>query len=173
MIMADNLLRLTACSGKPKEPFRQNAFHTARHNLEFAAREFSKIDAMILVEPVSPVVVPGFYLSTLQSAIDLVCEIKADNVRVLFDFFHMQQTETSLTEAIARCGVLIGHVQFADTPERHEPGTGEVDFDAAFNMLRKVGYDGIVSAEYRPSLNTGDSLAWMKRFEGWSGNAHR
>ena len=67
--------------------------------------------------------------------------------------------------AIRRAGARIGHVQFADTPGRHEPGTGMIDFPAAFAALRDTGYSAEVSAEYRPLENTLDALEWIEDFK--------
>lgn len=141
---------------------------TARENLAFAAHKFADLEATVLVEPVNPTDVPGFYLTELNAAMELVTAVDLDNVKLLFDLYHMQQTEPSLTEAIHRCAAMIGHVQFADTPGRHEPGTGVIDFAAAFEALRSAGYAGHVSAEYRATGNTADSLGWMNDFEHWT-----
>lgn len=141
---------------------------TARENLAFAAARFADLDAVVLVEPVNPTDVPGFFLTRLEAAMDLVAAVDLDNVQLLFDLYHMQQTEPSLTEAVHRCATMIGHVQFADTPGRHEPGTGVIDFAAAFDALRSAGYSGHVSAEYRASGNTVDSLGWMNDFDEWT-----
>ena len=55
-------------------------------------------------------------------------------------------------------------MQFADVPNRHEPGTGDIDFGPAINALRAIGYDGAVAAEYNPRGNTSDGLGWMEDF---------
>lgn len=141
---------------------------TARENLAFAAQKFADLEATILVEPVNPTDVPGFYLTTLDAAMGLITAVDLDNVKLLFDLYHMQQTEPSLTKAIHRCAAMIGHVQFADTPGRHEPGTGVIDFATAFGALRSAGYDGQVSAEYRATGDTADSLGWMNDFKNWT-----
>lgn len=141
---------------------------TAVENLTFAATRFADLEATILVEPVNPTDVPGFYLTRLDAAMKLVTAVDLDNVKLLFDLYHMQQTEPSLTEAVHRCAEMIGHVQFADTPGRHEPGTGVIDFAAAFAALRSAGYAGHVSAEYRATGATAASLGWMKHFNEWT-----
>lgn len=146
---------------------------TARDNLTYAARRFADLEAMILVEPVNPTDVPGFYLTQLDAAMKLVAAVDLDNVKLLFDLYHMQQTEPSLTEAVHRCATMIGHVQFADTPGRHEPGTGVIDFAAAFGALGSAGYAGDVSAEYRATGDTADSLGWMNDFNEWTNGNSR
>jgi hydroxypyruvate isomerase len=98
---------------------------------------------------------------------DLVTVVARNNVKLLFDLYHMEQTEPSLTDAIAISSAMIGHVQFADTPGRHEPGTGIIDFAAALTALKNAGYGGHISAEYRATGNTADSLGWMDDFKRW------
>ncbi len=155
---------INSLAGKPADAPADLVAGTARANLTHAAARFSELDATVLVEPVNPTDVPGYYLVRLKPALDLVEAVNRDNVRLLFDFYHMQQTEPSLGNAIRRCASLIGHVQFADTPGRHEPGTGEIDFAAALGTLKDTGYAGFLSAEYRATGRTEDSLKWLPEF---------
>ncbi len=130
-------------------------------NLRHAADLMGRIGVRVMVEPVNPIDVPGFFLTCLQDALDVLAEAAHPNLFLQFDLYHMGVTEPDLCAAIARAGPRIGHVQFADTPGRHEPGSGDTDFAAAFAALRATGYDGAVSAEYRPAGMTTDGLGWM------------
>jgi hydroxypyruvate isomerase len=58
-------------------------------------------------------------------------------------------------------------VQIADDPGRHQPGTGEIDFTALFDLLDDAGYQGAVGLEYIPTPDTAGSLAWLKEL-AWS-----
>ena len=120
-----------------------------------------------MVEPVNANDVPGFLFNQLEPAIDAVKTVDRDNVKILFDFYHMAQSQPSLVDAIRQTNELIGHVQFADTPGRHEPGTGTIDFKPALGALKDIGYDGCVSAEYWPRGLTVDSLGWRDDFKKW------
>ncbi|WP_160314481.1 hydroxypyruvate isomerase family protein [Candidatus Rhodobacter oscarellae] len=160
--------KINSLSGRASTPSRQEALDVAIHNLRHAADTFAKMEIDVMVEPVSPAVVPGFFLTDLRSACELVAAVDRPNIGILFDLFHMQQTEASLVAAVKQAGAAIGHVQFADVPGRHEPGTGEVDFDAAFAALREIGFTGGVGAEYNATGPTEESLAWMQRFPGWA-----
>lgn len=133
-------------------------------NLRHAADTMARIGVRVMVEPVNPRDVPGFFLTGLDAALDLLEEAAHPNLFVQFDFYHMAITEPDLCAAIARAGSRIGHVQFADTPGRHEPGSGTVDFAAALRALRETGYDGAVSAEYLPAGDTTSNLGWMPEF---------
>ena len=84
-----------------------------------------------------------------------------DNIALQYDLYHMQMTEGDLIATMKRLLPRIGHVQFADAPGRHEPGTGEINFANVFAALDEAGYTGWVGAEYLPSGATADSLGWM------------
>ncbi len=133
-------------------------------NLRHAADVMAAIGVKVMVEPVNPRDVPGFFLNDLQSALDVLDEAAHSNLFLQFDFYHMAITEPDLCAAIAQAGSRIGHVQFADTQGRHEPGSGDIDFAAAMQALRQTGYDDVVSAEYRPEGDTGAGLGWIEGF---------
>jgi hydroxypyruvate isomerase len=159
--------RINSLAGRPVPGETAEATRTLVDNLRHAADRFAEIGATVLIEPTNPTDVPGFLFNRLELALEAVQIIDRENVRLLFDFYHMTQTEPSLSDAIRQAGSLIGHVQFADVPGRHQPGTGTVDFAAALSALIEVGYTGSVSAEYRPTGPTTDSLAWMDDFRKW------
>ncbi len=159
--------RINSLAGRPQAGQFAEATATLVENLRYASDRFAEIGATVLVEPVNPTDVPGFLFNALNPALEAVAKVDRDNVKVLFDFYHMAQTEPSLSEAVKRAGSLIGHVQFADAPGRHEPGSGEVDFESGLKALKEIGYGGRVSAEYWPSGATADSLGWMPDFKKW------
>ncbi|MFP4328371.1 MAG: hydroxypyruvate isomerase family protein [Paracoccaceae bacterium] len=132
-------------------------------NLRHAADLFADIGVRLMVEPVNRSDVPGFFLSGLEPGLDILARADHCNLRLQFDFYHMQITEPDLPAALRKAGPAIGHVQFADAPGRHEPGSAALDFAAAFEALRETGYEGAVSAEYRPAGRTEDGLGWMPR----------
>jgi len=159
--------RINSLAGKPPPEAFAEARETVVENLKYAADRFAEIGATVLVEPVNPTDVPGFLFNELEPALAAVRTVDRDNVKVLFDFYHMAQTEASLAEAVHRAGSLIGHVQFADVPGRHQPGTGTVDFKSGLTALKEIGYAGYVSAEYWPAGSTEASLDWMSDFQNW------
>lgn len=135
-----------------------------RENLFHVAQVMQDIGVQTMVEPVNRTDVPGFFLSGLQSGLDAIAAVDHPNLHLQFDFYHMAITEPDLPAAIARAGGRIGHVQFADTPGRHEPGTGTTDFAAALAALAQAGYDDVVSAEYVPAGRTESGLGWLPSF---------
>jgi hydroxypyruvate isomerase len=94
----------------------------------------------------------------LEQAERIWSAVAHDNLRLQFDFFHIQMSHGATLEAFARLLPRIGHVQIADAPGRHEPGTGDMDYAAIFAALRK--YDGWIGAEYIPSGPTSAGLGW-------------
>lgn len=134
-------------------------------NLAHTADVMQEIGVQVMLEPANRQDVPGFFISGLQAGLDAVKEVNHPNLAIQFDLYHMAKTEEDLCTAIRACGQHIGHVQFADTPGRHEPGTGAIDFAAAIAALREAGYDDDVSAEYNPLGNTFQGLDWLTDFK--------
>jgi hydroxypyruvate isomerase len=159
--------RINSLAGRPKPEEFSEARETLIENLRYAAERFAEIGATVLVEPVNPSDVPGYLFNELDTALEAVTAVDRDNVKVLFDFYHMAQTEPSLSDAVRRAGDQIGHVQFADVPGRHEPGSGGVDFEGGLKALKEIGYTGYVSAEYWPANSTAAGLGWMANFRNW------
>ncbi|OAN68252.1 hypothetical protein A8B82_05005 [Sulfitobacter sp. EhC04] len=158
--------KVNVLSGRPPEGLsRADCLATLKANLTHTADVMADIGVQVMVEPVNRGDVPGFFLSGLDDALTLLDDIDHPNLALQFDFYHMAITEPDLSAAIRRAGARIGHVQFADTPGRHEPGTGMIDFPAAFAALRDTGYSAEVSAEYRPLENTLDALEWIEDFK--------
>jgi hydroxypyruvate isomerase len=137
---------------------------TLAANLRRAADRLGPLGVRVMAEPVNPFDVPGFFLASLDAGLAALDRAGHQGVALQFDLYHMARTEPDLPAAVLRAGGRIGHVQFADHPGRHEPGTGRVDFRAALCALARAGYDGWVSAEYRPAGRTEDGLAWMPGF---------
>ena len=133
-------------------------------NLRYAAGELARAGMTLLIEPISTLAVPGFYLNRSAEAFALARETGADNVKVQYDLYHMRIMGDDLAATIGANLAGIGHMQLADVPGRHEPGTGEIEFHSLFRQLDRLGYRGWIGAEYVPSGRTEDSLAWAKDY---------
>ncbi|WP_459191514.1 hydroxypyruvate isomerase family protein [Halosimplex sp. J119] len=101
---------------------------------------------------------PGYYLTTSAEGFDIVDDVGSPNVQLLYDVYHQQITEGNVIQTITENVDRIGHVHIADVPGRHEPGTGELNYENIFSTLDDAGYDGYVGCEFRP---TGDPEAAM------------
>lgn len=130
-------------------------------NLTWAADVLGKAGVMALVEPINPVDMPGYGLSSLAQAERVIAAVGHGNLCLQYDFYHMAMMGEALVEGFERLLPLIGHVQFADAPGRHEPGTGKIDFAAVFSAIETSGYGDWVGAEYRPLGGKGAALSWM------------
>ncbi|HKW38724.1 MAG TPA: hydroxypyruvate isomerase family protein [Burkholderiales bacterium] len=148
----------------PQDADRAVLRRTYVSNLRYAAGELAAAGMTLLVEPVSTHAVPGFFLSRSADAFALVDEVGADNLKVQYDLYHMRLMGDDLAAEIAANLGRIGHMQLADVPGRHEPGSGTIDFPALFDLADRLGYRGWIGAEYLPSGKTADSLAWAKNY---------
>jgi len=133
-------------------------------NLRYAAGELARAGMTLLIEPISTFSVPGFFLNRSTDAFALARETGADNVKVQYDLYHMRIMGDDLAATIGANLAAIGHMQFADVPGRHEPGTGEIDFHSLFGLVDYLGYRGWIGAEYTPTGRTEESLAWAKEY---------
>lgn len=132
-------------------------------NVRYAAARLAREGITLCLEAInSRVDMPGFLLDTSDKVMMVIDEVAASNVRLQYDIYHMQIMEGDLLRSIERLLPWIGHIQFADNPGRHEPGTGEIQFANVFAALDRLGYAGWVSAEYRPAGGTQASLGWLQ-----------
>jgi hydroxypyruvate isomerase len=76
--------------------------------------------------------------------------------------YHLQRTQGNLVETMRSVAERIGHVQIADSPDRHEPGTGEIEYGYVLSELDALGYTGYVGLEYRPSTRTEETFGWIE-----------
>lgn len=132
-------------------------------NLRHAAAELQAAGLKLLVEPINTFDVPGFFLHQSTQTLALLDEVGAGNAYLQYDVYHMQRMEGELAATLQRQLPRIGHVQVADNPGRHEPGSGEIDYAFLFAWLDRIGYRGFVGCEYRPATTTQAGLGWRQR----------
>ena len=149
---------------KPRGVNEDKMRETYLANLRFAGGELGKHGLKLLIEAINPRDIPGFYLTTSRQAFDLMHYAGLPNLGFLYDCYHMQIVEGDLAPTIEKNLTRIAHMQLADTPGRHEPGTGEINYQFLFQHLDKVGYEGWVGCEYRPTSTTAAGLGWVKPF---------
>jgi len=153
--------RLNALAGIPPAGLaRDAAKETLVDNLRHAAAKCAAAGLTLLTEPINPRTVPGFLLNTSKDGIEAIDAVGADNLKLQYDVFHMQIVEGDLAKTIERLLPRIGHLQIADVPDRHEPGTGEINFPWLFAHIDRLGYRGWVGAEYVPKGDTLEGLSW-------------
>jgi hydroxypyruvate isomerase len=118
----------------------------------------------LVIEPLNPRDAPGYLLRTQEQGAAVVAAIGHDRLGLQFDIYHCQTAQGDLTTRMAALMPVIDHMQFADVPGRHEPGTGEIGWDYVFRRIDELGYAGWVGCEYNPIGDTVAGLAWRQRY---------
>lgn len=131
-------------------------------NLRFAAERLKQAGIRLLIEPINTIDIPGFFLNTSRQALRLMDSVGSDNLYLQYDIYHMQIMEGDLTRSIEKHLSRIAHIQLADNPGRHEPGTGEINYPFLYDHLDRIGYSGWVGAEYKPRAGTVEGLGWFR-----------
>ena len=157
--------RLNCLAGvtAPDAP-RAHHFETLVENVKFAAARLAAAGIELVIEPVNTRTVPGFFLTSSRQALEVLDAAGVANARLQYDIFHMQIMEGDLARTIERLLPRIGHIQLADVPDRHEPGTGEIHFDFLLPQIDRMGYSGFIGCEYNPLGDTVEGLTWAKRY---------
>lgn len=155
--------RLHCLAGKlPPDlmPERAHAAYVA--SLRYAAAQCGAHGIDLLIEPINDRDMPGYFLTGTRQAAAVIGEVGAPNLFLQYDIYHMQRMEGELANTIRRYLPLIRHIQLADVPGRHQPGTGEIHFPYLFRLLDELGYTGWVGCEYLPQGGTLDSFGWLE-----------
>lgn len=135
-------------------------------NVRFAARELKRAGIRLLIEPCNTRDMPGFYLNRTAQAIEIMKAAGSDNIYIQYDAYHAQVMEGDLANTIEKNLAHIAHIQVADNPGRHEPGTGEINYPYLFAHLDRIGYSGWVGCEYKPAAKTEEGLRWLTDVAG-------
>ncbi|WP_246793759.1 2-oxo-tetronate isomerase [Burkholderia perseverans] len=137
---------------------------TYLRNLAYAAQAAQSAGLQVLIEPINPRDMPGYFLNRQDDAQAICREVGAPNLRVQFDCYHCQIVEGDLAKKLERDFAGIGHIQVAGVPERHEPDLGELNYPYLFTLIDRLGYDGWIGCEYRPKAGTSDGLGWLRPY---------
>jgi hydroxypyruvate isomerase len=151
-------------AGKVPPEARPAAEKAFIRNLASAADAAARQNITLLIEPINPRDRPDYFLTRAEQAADIIAKVERANVRIQFDFYHAQIVGGDLIRRFERLLPVIGHVQIAAVPSRHEPDEGEVNYPAIFAVLDRLGYAGWIGCEYNPRAKTEDGLAWMRPF---------
>ena len=133
-------------------------------NLSVAAESLTENGIQLLMEPINTFDMPRFFLSRSSEALSVMDALRPLDGKLQYDVYHMERMEGELFTFLKRLLPRLGHIQIADTPGRHEPGTGEINFPNLFRHLDAAGYDGWVGCEYFPSASTAEGLRWMQEW---------
>ncbi|MDE1947635.1 MAG: hydroxypyruvate isomerase family protein [Burkholderiales bacterium] len=135
-------------------------------NLAWAARQAATLGVDVLIEPINPRDIPGFFLNRQDEAHAILAEVGAPNLKVQMDLYHLQIVEGDVATKLRQYLPTgrVGHLQIAGVPMRHEPDLGELNHDYLFGVIDELGFEGWVGCEYRPRASTSAGLGWLKRF---------
>ena len=149
---------------RPVELDPIEARETFIRNLQLAALRLKAAGIKLLIEPVNTRDRPGFFLNNSAQALDIIRAVGSDNLFLQCDIYHMQIMEGDLAPTIEKHLKYIAHMQIADTPGRHEPGTGEINFNFLLPYIDQIGFQGWMGCEYVPTAKTVDSLGRARRY---------
>ena len=135
-------------------------------NLKFAADRLEKAGIKLLIEAINTRDIPGFFLNTSKQALAIIDRVGSKNLYFQYDIYNMQVMEGDLARTIEANLDRIAHIQIADNPGRHEPGTGEINYPFLYDHLDRIGYAGWVGAEYKPKAGTEAWLGWFRDLRG-------
>jgi len=137
-----------------------------RKSAGFAAEFFAPHGLDVVIEPINPRNVPGYFLNDFLFARDLINELKIPNLKLQFDIYHCQIIHGDVTMRLREMMPIIGHTQIASIPSRNEPDGEELNYPFVFAELDRLGYRGFVGCEYNPRGKTTDGLDWFKPYAG-------
>lgn len=151
-------------AGKVATEQRPAADRVFIDNLARAADLAAAKNITLLIEPINARDRPNYFLNHVEHAAGLIAKIGKPNIRVQFDFYHVQIVGGDLIRRLEKFLPVIGHLQCAAVPSRHEPDEGEVNYPAVFEVVDRIGYRGWIGAEYRPRGRTEDGLGWARPY---------
>ncbi|MDQ7979811.1 TIM barrel protein [Paraburkholderia sp. SARCC-3016] len=137
------------------------AWDAYRANIDEACGMAARHALTVMIEPLNSVDRPTYLLTKQQQAIALIETLKRPNLKIMLDLFHVQRGEGNLIERMLASLPYAAHIQIADVPGRHEPGTGEINYPKVFEALQSAGWSGWIGAEYFPADGTQAGLGWM------------
>lgn len=151
-------LHLMAGLADPRAPAAREAY---RRSVAYAAQRLAASGLDLVLEPINTRNMPGYFLNDFGTAAALIRDLALPNLKLQFDLYHCQILHGDVTMRLRELMPMVGHVQTASVPDRHEPGTGEMNDAFLFAELDRLGYDGFVGCEYIPAGNTEAGLSWF------------
>lgn len=151
-------------AGKVEIEQRPAAERVFIDNLKVAADLAAVKNIGLLIEPINARDRPNYFLNRVEHAADIIAKVGRPNVRIQFDFYHVQIVGGDLLHRLEKHLAVVGHLQCAAVPSRNEPDEGEVNYPAVFAAVDALGYQGWIGAEYRPRGRTEDGLGWGRAY---------
>jgi hydroxypyruvate isomerase len=134
------------------------------HALRYTAERLAELKIDVLIEPINGRNMPGYFLNDFGFAERLIGKLGLPNLKLQFDVYHCQILHGDVTMAFRRLLPIVGHVQIASVPSRHEPDDEELNYAYLFAEMDRLGYNGVVGCEYIPRAGTLAGLDWFKPY---------
>lgn len=147
---------------KPEHESKEDCVKVLKQNLAYAVEKFEDTQTQVVIEAINLIDMPNFLVHSLRDMRELCSSIAG--LKMQFDCYHLHRMGEDVLSRLRDHLSFIGHIQFADSPGRHEPGTGSMDYRPIFSCVKKSDYQGFCGAEYRPSKKTESTLAWLNWF---------
>lgn len=158
--------RLNCLAGlRPVDASEERLRETLIENLRFAAFALEHAGIELMLEPINSRDMPGFLINTTYQAMEIIDAVGSNNLRLQYDIYHAQVMEGNLARTLEQHLARIGHIQLADNPGRHEPGTGEINFPFLLGHIDRLGYQGWIGCEYLPLTTTTAGLGWREAMQ--------
>lgn len=161
-------LHLMAGLAEPNDPRAVDAYRRA---VAWTAEALGRAGLDLVLEPINGRNMPGYFLNDFGRAAALIHDLGLPNLKLQFDLYHCQILHGDVTMRLRALMGIVGHVQTAAVPARHEPGTGELDDAFLFAELDRLGYGGYVGCEYNPAAGTAEGLGWFAPYRAAQGAA--
>ena len=163
MVLTDKLEE----NGRIKETYpylkEEEKYKSVVKGLKDSAAIAKKNNITLLLEPLNTLIDhPGCYLNSSKIGFNIIEEVGSENVKLLYDVYHMQIMEGNLINTLRKNIDKIGYIHIADVPGRHEPGTGEINFKRIWETLNYIGYEGFVGFELFPSKSSYEAIKSIK-----------
>ncbi len=142
------------------------AHQTFVENLRYATDKAARHNITILIEPINHRDAPGYFLHTSDQAAQIIQQAISPNLKLMFDCYHLQIMEGNISNRLEEHLSIIGHIQIAAIPSRHEPDDGELSYPHIIRKLAELGYTEPLGAEYKPAGRVEDGLGWMSALRG-------
>jgi hydroxypyruvate isomerase len=151
-------------AGKVPPEQRPAAERVFIDNLKAAADLAAAKNIMLLIEPINPRDRPNYFLNHVEHAAAIIAKAGKPNIKIQFDFYHLQIVGGDLVTRLEKYLPMVGHLQCAAVPVRHEPDGGEINYPFVFAEVDRLGFAGWIGCEYRPRAKTEAGLGWGKAY---------
>uniref|UniRef100_A0A1A9W2P7 Putative hydroxypyruvate isomerase n=1 Tax=Glossina brevipalpis TaxID=37001 RepID=A0A1A9W2P7_9MUSC len=160
-----NCPKIHIMSGLMNDQSFEKHFSTYEDNLKYAVKELEQNELMGLIEPINNYSVPSYFMNNYETAREILKNVNKNNLKLMLDIFHLQQICGNVTHSLEELKDLIGHVQIAQVPNRHEPDVvGELNFEYVFSLIEKANYNDWIGCEYKPKTTTVEGLKWLQKY---------